>query len=180
MNPWILDFAKKHRAKFSGDVLDVGSYNVNGSLRDVLPITWGVDMRAGPGVDQVCPVENLAAEFGAESFDHVCSADALEHMQDWDAALSNLWAVLKPDGYLFLTMANPKKGYHGHPHDYWRMEIDDFRRVFHNNPVLDWFVGGPSQGVIARKTAALDLSIRPRAVNDPKLRRTQDRNPQLG
>jgi len=42
-----------------GDVLEVGSYDVNGSVRPIFsdrerfPHYTGVDMRAGPGVDRV-------------------------------------------------------------------------------------------------------------------------------
>lgn len=165
MNGWILDFARKHKGKISGNVLEVGSRNVNGSVREVLEISTGVDFIDGPGVDVVCDVNALIDRFGAGSFDCVVSADALEHMEDWDAALVNMWGVLKPEGYFLLTMANPKKGRHGYPHDYHRMGIDLMAKVFAGNDVLDQFEGGPSQGVLVRKlTESVDLTIRPKPV----------------
>lgn len=162
MHQLILDFAKKHKGRITGRVLDVGSFDVNGALRSVLPVTIGVDMREGPGVDQVCDVTQLIETFGAEAFDAVCSADALEHMEHWDASLVNMWGLLKPGGAFLITMANPKKGVHGYPHDYHRMEMEDFRRVFAGNEIHGEFFGGPSMGLICTKTTdSLDLRIRP-------------------
>lgn len=164
MNGSILEFARKHKGKITGHVLEVGSFNVNGALRDVLPITLGIDMREGPGVDRVLSVSDLLDTFGPESFDCVCSADALEHIEDWEAALINMWGVLKSCGILFLTMANMKKGYHGYPSDWHRWPMDDFKRLFADNAVVDCFEAGPSQGLVVIKATALDLSIKPRAV----------------
>lgn len=161
MHSVILAFARKHKAKLTGRVLDVGSYNVNGQLRDVVPITIGVDMSEGPGVDQVCNASDLLETFGPESFDNVCSADALEHIEDWRAAMANMWAVLKPGGHLLLTMANTRKGRHNYPNDYWRFPMSDFAALFGANKVLDTFLDGPSQGAIVVKSAQLDLSIEP-------------------
>lgn len=167
MNGNILDFARKHKGKIAGNVLEVGSYNVNGSIRDILPISVGTDMREGPGVDQVCSVSDLISTFGPESFDCVVSCDALEHIEDWEAALVNMWGILKPDGYLFLTMANMRKGYHGYPSDWHRWPMVDFCKLMGQNTIVDCFEAGPSQGVVVIKSTALDLSIKPRAVECP-------------
>lgn len=161
MNGSVERFAKKYASMFSGQVLDVGSFNVNGALRDYLPVTVGVDMREGPGVDRVCNSNALLDTFGAEYFDAVVSADCLEHTEDWRAALRNMWAVLKPDGILMLTMANPKKGRHGYPNDYWRWPLDRFKLLFGQNAILGSFLEGPSMGVILRKEHPLDLTHEP-------------------
>ena len=47
------DFYLRHKDKLGGKVLEIGSYNVNGGLREVIDITVGVDMRGGRGVDVV-------------------------------------------------------------------------------------------------------------------------------
>ena len=59
-------------------VLDVGSYDVNGSVRDGIEMLGcaeyiGVDMRDGPGVDEVCDTVKLVERFGVESFDIIIS-----------------------------------------------------------------------------------------------------------
>lgn len=164
MHEVVLQFARKHAGRITGRVIDVGSCNVNGQLRDVLPITIGVDMGLGPGVDQVCNATDLLETFGPESFDSVCSADALEHMQDWKGALENMWGILKPEGTMLITIANPNKGYHGYPSDYWRWDLPDFIRLFGKNRVVGSFLQNPSMGVAVIKTEPLDYSIHPKAV----------------
>jgi SAM-dependent methyltransferase len=160
----ILAFARKHAPRFSGKVLEVGSFDVNGTLRDALPITRGVDMRPGPKVDEVVDASDLLAVFGPDSFDGVCSADALEHIEDWQSALSNIWGVLRTGGPLLITMAAPTKGVHGYPHDYWRWPMDRWKRLFGDNKIVGEFVGSISQGVCVIKTGPLDLSHLPDTV----------------
>ena len=133
MNPMVMKFAEHNAHRFYGSVLEVGSRNVNGTIRDVLPITHGVDFIEGKCVDTVADVCHLESVFGAESFDCVVSCDALEHMEHWDESLRNMWAVLKKGGIFLLTIAHPDKGVHGYPHDYHRISIEDMRRMFEGN-----------------------------------------------
>lgn len=164
MNEYVRIFAKKHKGRITGNVLEVGSYNVNGALRETLPITVGIDMRDGPGVDVVVSACSLVAEFGIESFDCVCSADALEHIEDWKTAMQQMWDVLKPSGVLLLTMANPDKGRHAYPDDYWRFPMENFKKLFGVNEIVGEFYGGPSMGCCVIKTAPLNLNIVPNKV----------------
>src|SRR5678815_5993674 len=87
-----------HVDKLEGKVLEVGSYNVNGSLKKLIPHRVGTDMRAGPEVDIVCNAEDLRKHFDAESFDAVISTETLEHIKDWRAAVTAMWEVLKTQG----------------------------------------------------------------------------------
>lgn len=161
MNETVRTFAKKHRGRITGTVLEVGSFNVNGALRDTLDVTVGIDMREGPGVDVVVSACSLVAEFGLESFNCVVSADALEHIEDWKLAMEQMWAVLKPNGVLLLTMANPDKGRHAYPDDYWRFPMADFKRLFGENEIVGEFYGGPSMGCCVIKTLPLFLDVTP-------------------
>ena len=159
MHSAILEFAQT--VPMTGTILEVGSLNVNGSLREVLPITLGVDMRPGPGVDEVCTAEALPERFGADSWDNVASADMLEHAEDWRGAMRGMWDVLRPGGVLLLTMASVRKGRHAYPDDYWRFELPDFLALFGDNEVIGLFEHRVSIGVAVIKSAPLNLTIEP-------------------
>lgn len=161
MHEVVRKFAKKHESLFRGNILDVGSFDVNGSLRDTIPISIGIDMREGPGVDMVLNSSDLMKVFEPESFDGVVSGDALEHTLDWRSALTNMWGVLKQGGPLLVTLANPSKGYHGYPKDYWRWPIERFVKLFGDNQLVGQFNEFPSMGVVVIKSCELDLSHEP-------------------
>jgi SAM-dependent methyltransferase len=123
------------------DVLEVGSYDVNGSARPLIsrykPKSYtGVDICEGPGVDKVCAVHELVDCFGKNSFDVVLSTEMLEHVEDWRQAVSNLKEVLKPQGLMIITTRSKGCPYHGYPYDYWRFEIDDFQKIFSDMNIL--------------------------------------------
>jgi SAM-dependent methyltransferase len=116
-------------------VIEVGSMNVNGSLRETIeahgPATYiGVDLGEGPGVDEVCPAEALIARFGEESFDLVVCTEMLEHAREWRVVVTNLKHLVAPGGVLLVTTRSKGFPYHEYPFDYWRFEPDDMRAIF--------------------------------------------------
>lgn len=157
MNNSVRDFAIKHREKLTGAVLEVGSQNVNGCVRDIVPQAIGTDMNKGRNVDVVCRAENLLSHFGPEKFDAVMSFDAFEHIQDWRGTVTAMWGVLKPGGWLVMTMASPKKGRHGYPDDYWRAKWEHVLAIFPDaDDMGSW---GASMGWVVQKNRELpDLS----------------------
>lgn len=65
-------------------VVEVGSFNVNGSLRAVIEMLdtaeyIGTDIVEGPGVDEVCPAQDLVKKFGDNSFGIVVSTCVLKN-----------------------------------------------------------------------------------------------------
>src|SRR3989338_5187951 len=90
------------------DILEVGSYDVNGTLRPLIE-SWqpqsyvGVDIIAGPGVDVVCPAEDIVSHFKDRKFDVVISTEMLEHVRNWQTSISNLKNICKLGGILLLT-----------------------------------------------------------------------------
>ena len=90
------------------DVLEVGSFDVNGSVRSAAkqhsPGRYvGVDIAPGPGVDVVCSAEDLVKTFGEASFDVVVTTEMLEHVPNWKSAIMQMKQVLRPGGRLILT-----------------------------------------------------------------------------
>lgn len=144
MHESVMDFGR--RAISANDVigksvLEVGSFDVNGSIRgliaDLRPTSYlGVDMRPGPGVDDICSAEGLVAKFSPARFDLVVSTEMLEHAEDWRAAIQNMKAVLKPGGILLLTTRGPGFPLHDHPADYWRFTVEDARQIFADMEIL--------------------------------------------
>lgn len=106
-------------------VLEVGSYNVNGTVRPVVerlePKTYlGVDASPGPNVDRVVDCRDLVDVFGPGSWDVVISTEMLEHVRDWKDCMRNLVDVVKPGGVLAVTTRSPGFPYHPFPEDHWR------------------------------------------------------------
>jgi len=116
-------------------VIEVGAYNVNGSLRPMVE-SWkpaeyiGVDLQPGPGVDVVCAAEDLVWQFGENRFDLVISTEMLEHVLDWSRVISNLKRVCKKGGIILITTRSKGFPYHGYPQDYWRFQSQDMNSIF--------------------------------------------------
>lgn len=94
-------------------VLEVGSRDINGSVRDefINADYIGIDVEAGPGVDQVC----LGHEFQAdpESFDVVCSNETFEHDPYAARTVAHMLSLLRPGGLFFMTCAGEGRKEHG-------------------------------------------------------------------
>jgi SAM-dependent methyltransferase len=107
-------------------VLEVGSYDVNGTVRDLFPrgVEYvGLDQRDGPGVDVVADIEGWGAWPTAarhRSFDVVVSTEMLEHTPHPGLAVDNMAECLVAGGRIILTTRAPGFGIHEHPGDYYR------------------------------------------------------------
>lgn len=104
---WLTQIKAAHPALFAGRrVLDVGSYDVNGTARGFFDggEYVGLDFRAGPGVDVV----SLAHEYQDDAgFDVVMSLLMLEHDPHWRASLANMAELCRRGGALLLAWAGP-------------------------------------------------------------------------
>lgn len=106
-------------------ILDVGSMNVNGTLRDCIPkdaIYLGIDLLPGPDVDKVIdnPGELLIP---SDAFDLVVSTSCLEHDPMFWLTFAEMARVTTPAGFVYISV--PSNGpYHGHPGDCWRFYKD--------------------------------------------------------
>ena len=106
-------------------ILEIGSMDVNGSLRDVAPPTTeyvGVDLEEGPSVDVVIkPGEKLP--FEDASFDLIMASSAFEHdPRFWDTFIE-MCRVARPGGHIYVN-APSNGGVHRYPMDCWRFYPD--------------------------------------------------------
>ena len=100
-------------------VLEVGALDVNGSVRGLFRGPYvGVDIRPGPGVDEVMDGHDL--RFGDRTFDVVLSTEMLEHDSAFWLSLAEMGRVLRHGGHLFLTTRSNGFPAHDHPFDFWR------------------------------------------------------------
>ncbi len=114
-------------------IVEVGAYNVNGSVRGVYEphaaSYLGTDAQAGPSVDLVCPAEKLPVELGGDCADIVISTEMLEHAYDWRGAVTGMVRILAPGGRLLVTTRGPGFPYHPHPGDFWRYTTDQMDAI---------------------------------------------------
>lgn len=129
MHPEAQELFRKFLQKYySGEgvprILDVGSYNVNGSLKDLLQEYLGIlvttktpeahqktprkldyvglDQQKGPNVDVVGDAHRIP--FEGESFDMIISSSCFEHDQMFWVTFSEMSRVLKPGGILYICV----------------------------------------------------------------------------
>lgn len=132
MNEKVWKFTRKVGWKFGDRVLEVGSLDVNGSIRDNFPggEYIGIDIREGTGVDMVLDAVDLPSAFPPEHFQIVLCCETLEHVERWRESIEGMWHVLKPHGFLTITTPTQEKGRHNYPSDYWRWTLEDYAHIF--------------------------------------------------
>lgn len=96
-------------------VLEVGSWIANDSVRRFFSSSQyvGADVADGPGVDLVCPGEQL--EFADGYFDVVITCECFEHNPLWKPTFENMFRMLRPGGLFLLTCATLGRREHGTP-----------------------------------------------------------------
>ncbi len=108
-------------------VLDVGSFDVNGSYRHLFDGQQyqytGLDMEKGPNVDVVLSHPYNWSAIETDSFDVVISGQAFEHMEYFWKAMEEMTRVLKKDGLLCLIVPNGFSE-HRYPVDCYRFFTD--------------------------------------------------------
>lgn len=94
-------------------VLEVGSWDVNGSVRSFFKNAdyVGVDVADGPGVDMVSRGEDISLP--PDSFDVTISCECFEHNSAWSATFRNMVRMLKPGGLCIITCATLGRPEHG-------------------------------------------------------------------
>ena len=108
----------------TGVVLDVGSRDVNGTLRPFVPTGMsycGCDLEPGPNVSVVLD-DPYRLPF-ADEFDLAVSTSCLEHDAFFWSTVAEMARVTRPGGFIYLSA--PTGGVvHRHPVDCWRFYPD--------------------------------------------------------
>jgi len=122
------EFFKVYGKSFSDhgtNVVEIGSYDANGSLRSIVPSNFnyvGVDFCEGRGVDIVL-TDPYVLPFENESVDIVLSSSVFEHSEFFWVVFLEIMRVLKPTGLYYLNA--PSNGpFHKYPVDCWRFYPD--------------------------------------------------------
>ena len=148
-----LDFVSNVRDSFpeqfvNSKVLEVGSLNINGTVRiffkdcDYL----GVDVGAGKDVDLVCPAHEL--DIPNETFDTTISCECFEHDKYWVRSFKKMYDLTKPKGLVVFSCATTGRAEHGttrtspadapFTNDYYRnLTAEDFDGAFELAEMFD-------------------------------------------
>lgn len=101
------------RSETIGKVLEVGSYDVNGSLRAHLAVDRyvGVDLVEGPGVDEVGYGHEV--DLGVATYDVAFAGEVFEHDPHFLHTFANLVRHVRPGGLVLFTCATKGRPEHG-------------------------------------------------------------------
>lgn len=128
----------------STNILEVGSQDITGSIRDYFPDTeskcWvGLDVGKGRGVDFVIPGELIQLPDGWA--DVAFSTECFEHAKCWREIFLNMIRITHEDALIILTFAGIGRAAHGtidtevnsspYTNDYYKnISIEDFASSF--------------------------------------------------
>lgn len=127
--------AKKDFIKFPGKVLEIGSLDVNGSIREYFEDATeyiGIDMTPGKSVDKVMEAHDISKVWRKETLDTILCLEMLEHDNAFWVTIENMKKLLKKSGILIIS--TPTFGFplHRYPKDYFRFGEDAYREVLFN------------------------------------------------
>lgn len=112
-------FVNKYQTRDS-KVLDVGSYDVNGTLKPLFSNYTGMDIEKGKNVDVVAQL-GQPFPFDDKSFDVVVSSSCLEHDPAFWVTVKEMMRVSRHLIYINVPSA---QFYHAYPIDCWRFLAD--------------------------------------------------------
>lgn len=112
-------------------VLEIGSQNINGTVRTHFKTCEyiGTDLGIAKGVDVI---HDITKGSFPGMFDVVISSEMLEHCEDWEAALNNMYNNVKNGGLFILTCAGPKRqehGTHNHTPQDSKFTLEHYRNI---------------------------------------------------
>ena len=112
------DFVKEFMQEFSEEkiVLEIGCGR--GYFKPLFKNYLGTDINLRSATDFCCDLTK-SNPIKKESIDIILMNNLLEHVFEFDALFNNAISILKPNGFLLITVPC-FSGIHYVPHDYWR------------------------------------------------------------
>lgn len=141
-----LDFVSRVKTKFpdafkNAQVLEVGSLNINGTVRIFFEGCeyLGIDIGPGKDVDLVCPAHELTTT--PNTFNTTISCECFEHDKYWVRTFKKMFDLTKPGGLVIFSCATTGRPEHGttrtspadapFTNDYYRnLTQEDFEGAF--------------------------------------------------
>lgn len=112
MHQAAFDWVAHHAPTEAAVVVEVGSRDVNGTIRSVFAFCdsyIGVDVVPGPAVDVVADFVTWVPD---ELADCVVCCEVLEHVDDWRALVRHMADVVKSGGTVIITAATDPRAAH--------------------------------------------------------------------
>lgn len=133
-------FVKSITPLIRGSVLEIGSRNVNGSIRYLFSHATkyvGIDIREGPGVDIVIDGANWDGD--GDTFDAVVCCEVLEHAGNPAELCNAMFRLAKPGGVIVITAATPERKPHSGIDGGELREGEQYQGIEPHN-IKNWFV----------------------------------------
>lgn len=125
-------FVDHYVTKKGTKILDVGSYDVNGSYKKLfngMDIQYvGLDIETGPNVDVVMESPYSWDNLQDEEFDYIISGQAFEHIEYPWLTIKEIYKKLKVGGVICIIAPNSAPE-HKYPFDCYRYFADGFQAL---------------------------------------------------
>ena len=108
------DFYLENNFKKNVQILEIGSLDVNGNMRDLFNFSndyTGIDLIKGPNVDVV--MDGAQIESLNKRFDIVISCECFEHAKNWKTVFEKMCKVSKEDSFVIISVASIGRIEHG-------------------------------------------------------------------
>jgi hypothetical protein len=111
MHPGAHHFVRLNLPLTAQTVVEVGSRNINGTVRTLHPKAdwWGIDVMDGTDVDEVA---DGATWQPPEPVDLAICCEVFEHTSEWREIVANMVSWLRPGGTILITCAGPGRPEH--------------------------------------------------------------------
>lgn len=112
MHQAVRDWVVDHLPDTYSSVLEIGSLDINGGIRDLLDPRasyLGIDVQAGPGVDLVADATKYMHDWRV---DVVLCLEVFEHTSDWPEIIKCAACNIKSGGWLIVTCATNSRAPH--------------------------------------------------------------------